>query len=126
MLLDIVIRDRTDNRAGLDDVLRALNDEYAKAGRFYDDNEGLRAVMEEVICRKAPAADADLGDCFRRYVSGVDEIPYADILARAEMEYSRYQPAPRRLGVFFRRSRQSRGAQHCVGGSRKQRERCGG
>ena len=31
VLLDILIRDRTDNRASLDDVLRTLNDEYAQA-----------------------------------------------------------------------------------------------
>ncbi len=83
VLLDILIRDRTDNRASLDDVLRALNDEYAKAGRFYDESDGLRAVMEEVIHRKAPSADADLGDFFKRYISGVEEIPYSDFLARA-------------------------------------------
>src|SRR5580704_1356235 len=83
MLLDIEIRDRTDNRAGLDDVLRALNVEYAKAGRFYDDSDGLRAVMEEVIRKKSPSADADLSDFFRRYIAGSEEIPYADFLARA-------------------------------------------
>ncbi len=83
MLLDILIRDRTDNRASLDDVLRALNEEYAKAGRFYNDSDGLRAVMEEVIRKKAPSADADLKDFFTRYVSGTDEIPYSDFLARA-------------------------------------------
>ena len=83
VLLDILIRDRTDNRASLDDVLRALNEEYAKAGRFYNESEGLRAVMEEVIRKKAPAADADLRDFFRRYISGSDEIPYSDFLGRA-------------------------------------------
>ncbi len=83
VMLDILIRDRTDNRAGLDDVLRALNVEYAKAGRFYNDSEGLRAAMEEVIRRKAPSADADLGDFFKQYISGFEEIPYADFLARA-------------------------------------------
>jgi predicted metalloprotease with PDZ domain len=83
VLLDILIRDRTDNRAGLDDVLRALNVEYAKAGRFYNESEGLRAVMENVIRKKAPTADADLSDFFSRYVSGTEEIPYADFLARA-------------------------------------------
>ena len=31
VMLDILIRDRTDNRASLDDVLRALNVEYAQA-----------------------------------------------------------------------------------------------
>ena len=83
VMLDILIRDRTDNRAGLDDVMRALNVEYAKAGRFYNDSEGLRAVMEDVIRKKSPTADADLADFFRRYVSGSDEIPYADFLGRA-------------------------------------------
>ncbi len=83
VLLDLVIRDRTDNRAGLDDVLRALNEKYAKAGRFYDESDGLRATMEEVIRTKAPAADADLSDFFKRYIAGSDEIPYTDFLARA-------------------------------------------
>lgn len=83
ILLDILIRDRTDNRAGLDDVLRALNEEYAKAGRFYNDSEGLRLAMEDVIRTRAPSADADLTDFFKRYVSGSDEIPYADFLGRA-------------------------------------------
>jgi predicted metalloprotease with PDZ domain len=82
VMLDILIRDRTDNRAGLDDVLRALNEQYAKSGRFYNESEGLRAVMEEVIRKKAPSADADLGDFFSRYISGSEEIPYSDFLAR--------------------------------------------
>jgi predicted metalloprotease with PDZ domain len=83
VLLDILIRDRSDNRASLDDVLRALNEEYAKAGHFYNDSEGLRATMEDVIRRKAPSADADLRDFFTRYVSGTEEIPYSDFLGRA-------------------------------------------
>ena len=82
-LLDVTIRDRTDNRASLDDVLRTLNEEYAKAGRFYNESEGLREVMEQVIRAKAPAADADLKDFFSRYISGADEIPYAEFLERA-------------------------------------------
>jgi predicted metalloprotease with PDZ domain len=83
VLLDLLIRDRTDNRGSLDDVLRALNDEYAKAGRFYNDSEGLRAVMESVIRKKAPTADSDLEEFFRRYISGTDEIPYTEFLAKA-------------------------------------------
>jgi len=83
VILDLVIRDRTENHASLDDVLRALNEEYARRGRFYDDSNGLRAVMEEVIRKKAPTADADLTDFFKRYVSGAEEIPYADFLSHA-------------------------------------------
>jgi predicted metalloprotease with PDZ domain len=83
VLLDLLIRDRTDNRASLDDVLRSLNEKYAKAGRYYDESEGLRAAMEEVIRAKAPAADADLSDFFKRYIGGSDEVPYSDFLACA-------------------------------------------
>jgi predicted metalloprotease with PDZ domain len=83
VLADILIRDRTDNRASLDDVLRTLNEEYAKAGRYYNDSEGLRTAMEEVIRKKAPSADADLKDFFNRYVSGSEEIPYVDFLGLA-------------------------------------------
>ena len=83
VLIDLLIRDRTDNRASLDDVMRSLNEKYAKAGRFYDDSEGLRTTMEEVIRKKAPSADSDLTDFFRRYISGSDEIPYSDFLGHA-------------------------------------------
>lgn len=83
VLLDLTIRDRTDNRASLDDVLRALNNKYGMIGHPYNDSEGLKAAMEEVIREKAPSADADLTDFFKRYVSGTDEIPYSDFLGRA-------------------------------------------
>ena len=34
MLLDLAIRDATDNHKSLDDVLRRMNDVYAKQGRL--------------------------------------------------------------------------------------------
>jgi len=60
--LDILIRDMTDNRASLDDLLRVLNDEFARRGRFYNEGEDLRAVAEGVIRGKTPGATADLKD----------------------------------------------------------------
>ena len=81
--LDILIRDMTDNRASLDDMLRALNEEFARRGRFYNDSEDLRAVAEEVIRKKAPASNPNLKDFFARYVSGTDEIPFDNFLGRA-------------------------------------------
>ena len=104
VLLDLLIRDRTENRAGLDDVMRALNDEYAKKGRFYDDSDGLRAVMEGVIRKSAPEANADLGDFFNRYVSGVDEIPYNDFLARAGLALRDTSQHRASLGFSFNRN----------------------
>jgi len=81
--LDIVIRDATDNRASLDDVLRRMNQEYAQKGRFYADSGGIRAVAEEVVRDAAPGARIDFGDFFARYVAGTDELPLADWLSRA-------------------------------------------
>ena len=78
-LLDLQIRDATDNRKSLDDVMRRMNEEYARQGKFYDDSDGIRAVVEEV-------AGKSFEDFFRRYVSGVDEIPYNDFLAVAGLQ----------------------------------------
>ena len=85
--LDILIRDATDNRASLDDVLRRLNQQYAQRGRFYADNAGIEETVEEVV-RTANAGSAnpaagDFPGFFKRYVSGTDEIPFADLLSRA-------------------------------------------
>jgi predicted metalloprotease with PDZ domain len=81
--LDITIRDRTNNRASLDDALRTLNVEYAQRGRFYNGSEDLRAVAEQVIRKAAPDANVDLKDFFAQYVSGTAEIPFSSILERA-------------------------------------------
>ena len=74
-MLDLAIRDATDNHKSLDDALRSLND-AAKQGKFYDESEGIRAVVEEV-------SGASFENFFRRYVSGLDEIPYDQFLVRA-------------------------------------------
>jgi len=76
VLLDIEIRDATDNHASLDDVLRALNEQFARRGRFYRDSGDIRAVAESVAGR-------GLTVFFARYVAGTDELPFAEYLARA-------------------------------------------
>jgi len=79
VMLDLAIRDATDNHKSLDDVLRRLNDEYARQGKFYDESRGIRAVVEEV-------AGKSFGEFFAHYVAGTDEIPYGDFLAFAGLE----------------------------------------
>lgn len=79
VLLDLGIRDATDDRKSLDDVLRRMNEEYAKKGKFYDDSNGIRAAVEEV-------AGKSFEDFFGRYVSGTVEIPYNDFLSMAGLE----------------------------------------
>ena len=78
-MLDLAIRDVTDNRKSLDDVMRSMNDEYAKKGKFYDESDGIRAVAEKTAGR-------NLADFFEQYVAGTDEIPYDKFLASAGLE----------------------------------------
>jgi len=83
LALDILIRDATDNRASLDDVLRRLNQQYAQRGRFYADSAGIEDAVEEVVRGAGAGAAGDFSGFFTRYVSGTDEMPFADLLSRA-------------------------------------------
>jgi predicted metalloprotease with PDZ domain len=79
VMLDLAIRDATENHKSLDDVLRRLNDEYPKQGKFYDESNGIRGVVEEV-------ARKSFEEFFARYVSGTDEIPFDNFLTFAGLE----------------------------------------
>jgi predicted metalloprotease with PDZ domain len=79
LLLDIEIRQATDNHKSLDDVFRLMNEKYAKQGRFYDDSEGVRAAIEEVTGK-------DFRDFFAKYISGVAPIDYNSFLAPAALQ----------------------------------------
>jgi len=87
VLLDLAIRDATDNHKSLDDVFRLMNAEYAQQGKFYDDDTGIRAAVEEV-------AGESFEDFFRRYVAGTDELPYDRFLALAGLQL---KPIPGRV-----------------------------
>ncbi len=78
-MLDLTIRDATDNHKSLDDVMRLMNEKYAKQGKFYRESEDIRAAVEEV-------AGKSFEEFFMRYVSGVDEIPYSDFLGIAGLQ----------------------------------------
>ena len=75
-LLDVLIRDATDNHKSLDDVMRSLNDNFAKKGRFYNDSADIEATTESV-------AGVSFKDFFAKYVAGADELPYTDTLSKA-------------------------------------------
>jgi len=79
VLLDIIIRDRTDNQKSLDDVLRTMNRDFANEGKFYRDSLDIRLTAEKVT-------GAPLEDFFAKYVSGAERLPYTELLARAGLE----------------------------------------
>ena len=78
-LLDILIRDRSGNQKSLDDVLRALNTNFAKKGRPYRDSLDVQLTAESV-------AGGSLVDFFQKYVAGTEPFPYREILALAGLE----------------------------------------
>jgi predicted metalloprotease with PDZ domain len=86
VLLDILIRDSTNNAASLDGLMRLLNEKFARQGRFYNETDDLRNAVEAVIQRQAPANPESVKSFFDHYVSGTDELPLADYLARAGWE----------------------------------------
>jgi predicted metalloprotease with PDZ domain len=82
MLLDILIRDATRNHKSLDDVLRRMNEEFARKGRHYADSADVRATIEQVAGRS-------FEEFFARYVAGTDELPCAEVFSLAGLRLAR-------------------------------------
>jgi predicted metalloprotease with PDZ domain len=78
-LLDILIRDRTNNGKSLDDVLRGLNADFAKQGKTYRDSLDIRLEAEKV-------AGGSFEEFFRDYVAAAGALPYQQILGLAGLE----------------------------------------
>ncbi len=79
LLLDLEIREATDNRFSMDDVLRYLNVEYAQKGLFFDDDYGVARAI-------TAATGLDLDDMYTDFVHRPVELPYAEHLAYAGLE----------------------------------------
>jgi len=78
-LLDILIRDRTENEKSLDDVLRAMNTDFAKQGKTYRDSLDARLTVEKI-------AGSSFEEFFGKYVAGIEPFPYQRVLALAGLE----------------------------------------
>jgi predicted metalloprotease with PDZ domain len=79
VLLDILIRDQTDNEKSLDDVLRSMNEEFAKQNKGYRDSLDVRLTVEQVTGQS-------FEEFFRRYVAAAEPLPYQRWLALAGLE----------------------------------------
>ncbi len=96
-LLDLAIRDTTDNHRSLDDVLRMMYKDFAERGRYYDDSADIRASVEHVTGKS-------FAEFFRRYVSGVDEIPYDQYLDVAGLRLKETERNEAELGFSVSRA----------------------
>ncbi|HEY1422217.1 MAG TPA: hypothetical protein VGF20_02100, partial [Candidatus Acidoferrum sp.] len=76
VLLDILIRDRTDDARSLDDLLRKMNEDFARKGKTYRDSLDVRLTAESV-------AGGSFQPFFDSYVAGAELLPYESILAKA-------------------------------------------
>ncbi|MEP6741578.1 MAG: PDZ domain-containing protein [bacterium] len=92
LVLDLIIRGKTDGKASLDDVMRRMYDEfylkspnasYYLRGRGYT-SEDFQRVASEV-------SGSDLSDFFNRYVRAVEVLPYDEALAYVGLHLVREQ-----------------------------------
>jgi len=95
-LLDILIRDRTRNEKSLDDVLRAMNTDFAKQGKAYRDSLDIRLTVEKV-------AGSSFEEFFQKYVAGTEPFPYQRILALAGLELRTLERSRATLGFSTER-----------------------
>ena len=90
-LLDVLVRDRTNDEKSLDDVLQTMNAEFAKVGKYYRDSLDIRLMAEKV-------AGGSFEEFFQRYVSGTEPFPYEQILSLAGLQLNVSQRKRATLG----------------------------
>ena len=92
-LLDMMIRDASDNRKSLDTVMRDLYQTVYKSGRGFTGQDWWSAVS-----RAAGGQEATFSDFAARYVDGRDPLPWARVLPLAGLRLQR--DSEPRLGVY--------------------------
>lgn len=97
VLLDVLIRDRTGNAKSLDDVMRAMNREFAQTRKPYRDSQDVRATVEEV-------SGSSFEEFFEDYVRRAKPLPYAAVLALAGLELRLTERQIATLGLEAERS----------------------
>jgi predicted metalloprotease with PDZ domain len=93
-MLDVLIRDRTGNEKSLDDVLRAMNTNFAKQGKAYRDSLDVRLTAESV-------AGGSFEEFFGKYVAGTEPFPYQQIFSLAGLVVRTEEHRRPTLGFFL-------------------------
>lgn len=99
LLLDIELRRRTENRVSLDDLVKELMKQAQATGKGFPEGE-----IERVASR---LAKADLTPFFDRALRSTEELPFAETLVHAGLEYGETTEEMPHLGITwdFRGSR---------------------
>lgn len=93
LMLDVMIRDASDNRASLDQVMRELYDATYKRGQGFTD-AGFWAAASRA------ANGRDFAEFYRRFVDGRDPYPMADVLPLAGMRLRADTARAPQVGVY--------------------------
>jgi len=96
-LLDLGIRQAGRNRAGLDDVMRRLNQDFARQGRFYTMND-----LNAIIAQLAPAFD--MNRFLAEDVRGTQELNYSTYLEYAGLRLTTQATGSPAQGFFATRN----------------------
>src|SRR2546421_5680402 len=91
MLLDVSIRDASDNQHSLDDVMRAL---YT---RFYQKQKGF--TTQDLLGLLRDNGLAEVGAFYQRYINGREPLPYEAVLAKAGVAVARRTTSHPFLGL---------------------------
>jgi predicted metalloprotease with PDZ domain len=94
-LLDVMIRDASDNRHSLDDVMRQLYDSTYKRGKGFTPNDWWRAVSRNAAGRLT----RDFADFDRRYITGRERLPLDSVLSLAGLRVERLTHHEPRFGL---------------------------
>jgi predicted metalloprotease with PDZ domain len=95
-LLDILIRDRTNNERSLDDVIRTMNEKFAKKGKTYRDSLDVQLTAEEI-------AGGSFEDFFGKYVARAEPLPCESVLAKAGLLLKQREIVRAELGFSMER-----------------------
>ncbi|MDQ6652056.1 MAG: PDZ domain-containing protein [Acidobacteriota bacterium] len=92
MVLDLMIRGKTNGKASLDDVMRRMYDKfYLKSPNATYYLRGRGYVTEDFQRVASEVAGYDLSDFFRRYIRGVEILPYDEALGYMGLRLVRAQ-----------------------------------
>jgi predicted metalloprotease with PDZ domain len=100
VVLDLLIRGKTAGRASLDDVMRKMYDQfYLKSpnASYYLRGRGFKP--EDFQRVTSDVAGEDLSDFFKRYVRGVETLPYNQAFAQVGLRFVREPRAPVTVGI---------------------------
>ena len=92
LLIDIMIRDASDNRASLDDAMRSLYNADYKANRGFTNEEWWAAVSRA-------ASGKSFTDFAARYIDGREPFPYDRVLPLAGLRLARDTARVPQLGI---------------------------